>query len=429
MNKIAVNIPVEITIYEGNLSNISLSDSVDFNVLYDNKNYTECVKFIINNILSKFNNVSECDCKRNIQDLISKNIQEVNDKEKEVEKKYNMEIEKHIQNAEILKQEYESKLNILERKYEVELENKSKQYLMLEESINDKICSKYGDKEKEYILTLEKKEGEIAMLNYKLEQEYLNNKSKEIIASDLGVIKSDIQRFFKYDKNELGAQGETFIYEYIKQYLLLTDATVEKVNGESNACDIYLSYGNIKCGIESKNHTGAIRSDAIQRFVTTDIINPRYNCGIFISIKSEFVNVANIKHFDIKFYGSKPVIFLSEIIKKPEQIMIAIKILEFIISNNSKSENEIKTIIQTIQNYIPNLEKLQRNNKQIMKIVKESDKDIEGIINYIYKLLSIVKPECNQKKNSKHKCEKCKTEFSKKTELNKHSKQCGILIS
>ena len=425
MNKIKVNIPVEISICDENINSISFDNHNDFNVIFDTKNYTECVKFIISNMLSKFNNISECDCKRNIQDLMSKNIRELNDKEKLLENKYTFEIQKQNQTIELLKQEQESKINILEKKYEVELDNKLKQYSMLEDSINDKICSKFGEKEKEYMLALEKKESEIAMLNYKLEQENINNQSKEIIAGELNTIKSDIQKFFKYDKNDLGAQGETFIYEYIKQYLLLTDASIEKVNGMSNACDIYLSYGNIKCGIESKNHTGTIRSDAIQRFITTDINNPRYNCGIFISIKSEFVNVSQIKHFDIRFYGNKPVIFLSEIMKKPEQIMIAIKILEFIISNNSKSENEIQTIIQAIQNYIPSLEKLQRNNKQIIKIAKESDKDIDEIINSIYKLLSVDNPKETQKKCSKYKCEKCEINFDKKTEMNKHAKICG----
>lgn len=428
MNKLKLNIPVEITLSEDNNLKLNFDNETIFNeIILNEKNYSQYIKFIVESMFNRFNNSSECDCKRNIQDLMSKNISDLNEKEKILENKYTFEIEKQKQTIELLKQEQESKINNLERKYEVELENKTKQYFVLEESINDKICSKFGEKEKQYLISLEKKESEIDMLKYKIEQTNINNQSKEIIASELTTIKSDIQKFFKSDKNDLGAQGENFIYEYLRQYLLLTDASIEKVNGLSNACDIYLSYGKLKCGIESKNHTGPVRSDHINRFITTDIHNPQYNCGIFISIKSEFVNISGIKHFDIKFYNNKPVIFLSEILKKPEQMMLAIKTLEFIISHNSRNENEIQTIIQAVQNYIPSLEALQRNNKQITKIAKESDKNIDAIIKSIYKLLAIDNPNVNSNKKEKHKCEKCNQEFEKKVELNRHNKECKVV--
>lgn len=50
MNKIKVNIPVEISICDENINSISFDNHNDFNVIFDTKNYTECVKFIISTI-------------------------------------------------------------------------------------------------------------------------------------------------------------------------------------------------------------------------------------------------------------------------------------------------------------------------------------------------------------------------------------------
>jgi hypothetical protein len=162
--------------------------------------------------------------------------------------------------------------------------------------------------------------------------------------------------------------------------------------------------------------------ESIKRFVEIDIKNENYNCGIFVSIRSEFVNVSKIKHFDVRFYHNKPVIFLTDVIRRPEHIVYAIKTLEFIVSNNSRTANEINTIIQSVRTMIQTLDKLQRNNNSCIKNLKESNQTIEEVKTEIRKLLGEQPP-------AKHTCENCKEGFDKKVEFNRHVKQCKVMDS
>lgn len=355
MNTLTTTIPIRIVISNDIINSIELSDlSLSYFNIGD-KDYSMDVKLLLNTIFDKFNNRHSCGCNVDISTAISSQI--------------------HTSN---------NKIQILEKKHKDEIEKmKSKFQNMLENIMETKI----GAKEKEYAVLLEKKESQIEILKYKMqekEKEYIQSKN---INEEIDGIKTNINKFFKSDNMTLGNMGEDYIYNYINKYFMMTEACIEKVNGLSNACDIFLKYKSLKCGIEAKNHSATIKNDVIKRFTEVDIKNDNYNCGIFISLKTAYANVANIKHFDIKFYHNKPVIFLAETINNPEHIIIAVKLLDFIVSNNSKKGNEIESTIQTVKGYIQSLEKLQRNNNQIMKIVKESNKDIVDVIKSIHTLL------------------------------------------
>lgn len=361
MNTLTTTIPVRITISNDIIDSIELGDLSLSYLNIEDKNYSENVKLLLETIFNKFNNRNncECECKMDIASAISSQIISSNDKIQMLEKKHKEEMEK------------------IKSKFEHMMEN------VIESNVNAKV----GAKEKEYAILLEKKESEIKMLEYKMEEkekQYIQSKN---INEEIDGIKTNINKFFKSDNMTLGNMGEDYIYNYINKYFMMTDAAVEKVSGLSNACDIFLKYKSLKCGIEAKNHSSTIKNDVIKRFTEVDIKNDNYNCGIFISLKTAYANVADIKHFDIKFYNNKPVIFLAETVNNPEHIIIAVKLLDFIMSNNSKTENEIESTIQTVKSYIQSLEKLQRNNNQIMKIVKESNKDIIGVIKSIHTLL------------------------------------------
>jgi hypothetical protein len=355
MNTLTTNIPIKITISNDIIDTIELGDLSLSYLNVGDKDYSENVKLLLETIFDKFNSKNTCECKVDLASAISNQIITSNDNIQMLEKKHKEEIES-------MKSKFQ---NMLENVMEVNL----------------------GAKEKEYAVLLEKKESQIKMLEYKIEEQEKQYTHEKNINTEIDDIKTNINKFFKGDNKTLGDTGEDYVYNYINKYFMMTDATLEKVSNLSNSCDIFLKYKFLKCGIEVKNHSTTIKTDIIKRFTEIDIVNENYNCGIFVSLKTAYANVADIKHFDIKFYNNKPVIFLSETANNPEHIIIAVKLLEFIISNNSKKGNEIESTIQTVKGYIQSLEKLQRNNNQIMKIVKESNKDIVEVIKSIHTLL------------------------------------------
>lgn len=353
MNTLTTTIPIRIVISNDIINSIELSDlSLSYFNIGD-RDFSTDIKMLLDTIFNKFNNRNiECECKMDVSSVIISS----NNKIEEIEKKHKEEVEKI----------------------------KSKCQDMLENVMEN---------------NLKFRESEIKMLEYKLEtkeKELINEKN---INAEINDIKTNINKFFKGDNMTLGNMGEDYVYNYINKYFMMTEACIERVNGLSNACDIFLKYKSLKCGIEVKNHSTTIKSDVIKRFTEVDIMNENYNCGIFISLKSTFANVTDIKHFDIKFYHNKPVIFLSETANNPEHIIIAVKLLDFIISNNSEKGNEIESTIQTVKGYIQSLEKLQRNNNQIMKIVKESNKDIVEVIKSIHTLLESNTPSNDSNKS------------------------------
>lgn len=424
MTKIAVNIPLEFTIKDELIEEIQVYNSATFpEIKFGNNNFTSYVKISLENMLSHFNKKHSCDCKNNIQNSIAKHIGEYNSKLQIVGFRHEEEIKIKQEQINAIRKDYEDKIKNIEYKCSLDIQNKEKQLEKIQQTLDEKIQTAFGERERDYVISIERKESQIEMLNYKLENAKIEIEKAVTINKELGEIKESIYKVFRPNNAVLGAVGENFIYDYIKDYTTLTECKVEDVSGNRNACDIAVYYKSIKCGIESKNHINNIKSDSIKRFIEVDIANPNYNCGIFCSIKSEFVHVSNIKHFDIKFYHNKPVVFITEAIRRPEHIIYAIKTLDFIISNNSKSENEINTIIQSVKTMMLTMDKLQRNNNQVIKMMKESNKDIEDVSKNIRKLLGEDNDEETKQKKT-HTCERCDKTFNKKVEFNRHVKEC-----
>ena len=214
-----------------------------------------------------------------------------------------------------------------------------------------------------------------------------------------------------------GEIGETFIFDYLESSLELTNATVKKVNGKSNACDMVLQYNNLNCCIEVKNHASPITQAQIKRFLNTDLNNPNYNAGIFISIKTEFADINNIKHFDIKYENNKPAIFLSKFIVRPSDIILAIKILDFIIYNQNFNSSDINKYISMLTNNIDMLNSIVEINSDNIKNLNKSNLLIKNKQAEIEELLNI--PKINE-----FICEKCNKIFKKQTTLTKHLINC-----
>lgn len=193
---------------------------------------------------------------------------------------------------------------------------------------------------------------------------------------------------------DLGTIGENTIFNYLQSNLELTNAKLESVKGKKNSGDIYLKYNNLNCCIESKNHNNPISQSQLNRFSKTDVLNPIYNCGIFISIKSEFVQSSNLNHFDIKFINDpvnniiKPAIYITNFIKKSHDLILAIKILDFILYHQSKKNIYLNNYIEMLKNNLilfDSLNELNNNNIKNLQnsilLIKNKKLEIEKLLN------------------------------------------------
>lgn len=178
-----------------------------------------------------------------------------------------------------------------------------------------------------------------------------------------------------------------------------------------------MQYNYLHCGIEVKNHTLPISQSQIKRFLDTDLNNPNYNCGIFISIKTDFADISNFKHFDIKYQNNKPSIFLSKYIVRPSDIILAIKILDFIIYNQKFNISDINKYITMLTNNIETLNSIIEINSDNIKNLNKSNLLIKNKQMEIEELLNI--PKVND-----FICEKCNKVFKKKITLDKHLITC-----
>jgi hypothetical protein len=289
----------------------------------------------------------------------------------------------------------------------------------LENNLNEKILIESDKIKNEYQIEINNLKHQLETYEKQLNEE---KESKNKMFEFYNSITHKIDNIDKYfNKNTpasiSGEIGETFIFDYLSSSLELTNATLKKVSGKSNACDILLQYNNINCCIESKNHAAPIQQAQIKRFLNTDLNNPNYNCGIFISIKTEFADISNIKHFDIKYENNKPSIFLSKFILRPSDIILAIKILDFIIYNKNFNSSDINKYISMLTNNIDMLNSIIEINSDNIKNLNKSNLLIKNKQAEIEELLNI--PKINE-----FICEKCNKIFKKQTTLAKHIINC-----
>lgn len=305
---------------------------------------------------------------------------------------------------------FKDQINIEKQKYELLKEDHNRNIKQIENNINNSYSIKFNNYE-----------NEINNLNDKLKEinhELLHTRNNSDVINSINNNFNQINKYFNSNNDSSGELGETFVFDTLSKYMLLSNGKIEKVNGKANSCDIFLQFNNIKCGVEVKNHNASIRNENVKRFMDTDILNPNYNSGLFISCKSDFVSSSNINHFTIKLVNNKPVIFLSHAFKNINDIILAIKILDFLVYQSMFNENNIHFYIQTISNQLELLQSLQDNNNTIIKKVNDSNKIIAMTIINLKKILKI-----EDSKNI-YKCQICNEQFIKKILFNKHCKIC-----
>ena len=224
--------------------------------------------------------------------------------------------------------------------------------------------------------------------------------------------------FYNNDSSNSGELGEQFIYDYLSDFLQLNNGSVSKVNGKNNAGDIFLLYDNLKCCIESKNHSTNIRQEHIKRFTDVDMLHPDYNSGIFISFKTDFVHTSHIKHFDLQIIHNKPIIFISNIVKNKQHLLLAIKVLNFILYHQRLHSSNSTDYISLLTSHLNILNELFSINNSIIKQVNSSNKHLSSAISQFESILNIKSTKL------KHFCTSCDFQTNNKTLLLKHQKNC-----
>jgi len=308
----------------------------------------------------------------------------------------------------------------LNNQNQINLDNEKNKRQCLEYNFNDKLSIEINKFKNDTNAELNNLKNQIEIYKYQLDE---NNLYKDIYETQ-NTISNKIDNIDKYfNKNTpasvSGEIGELFIFDYLSSYIELTNATLKKVNGKSNAGDILLQYNNLNCCIEAKNHISPVTQANIKRFLQTDLNNPNYNSGIFISIKSDFAEINNIKHFDIKYENGKPSIFLSNFIARPKDIIFAIKILDFIIHNQKSNSSDVNKYISMLTNNLDMLNSLIEINSDNIKNLNKSNTLIKTKQIEIEELLNI--PKVNELV-----CSKCNKVFKKQTNLTKHLLTCNV---
>ena len=141
--------------------------------------------------------------------------------------------------------------------------------------------------------------------------------------------------------------------EYYLEYL-----NIENIASENKHTNIELKYKNLSCIIEMKKNKKNIGPNEIDKFVKKYIRDNNYNCGLYISMESDFTKNSNIIDFEINIINKKPLIFISNVSNNNNKIDYAIKLLNYIINYkniNNYNEGEIDCYVSYINNYYNHL--------------------------------------------------------------------------
>jgi len=376
---------------------------------------------------------------------ISDDNSSISNSENDLSEIYNIEGQIRILNGEVIELNLNPKLEIkgiLERyNRELEIYNKLKEELKekiknIDNKEYNKIISRY-EKEKRELKELNNIENERLKEMYERKREYIEldteNRYKnkiEILEEKLENIKAQTEREYKIrleyeearnkelerakinlekDKEQLliltnkksqtkGLEGELEIYNYIKSKIELNEKSkIENVSKDKKeSSDIYLEHNKLKCVIEVKTHRSTLQKNDFKKFEEVYINQERYNSGLFISLTSEFSPSSGKEDFEIKQINDKPIIYLSNVNENRDKLTIAIKLLNYIVSN--KEEYNFDKILNILKLQINNYSSLTKKLIDINQIVnstiletKQYKKQIEEIIEP-----EIKKEECNE---------------------------------
>jgi len=389
------------------------NDEIELSILDDGKN-----NIIIKEINEKLKIYSDLYKEGNerISNISNNKYKNLESKYKNLDKKirneYEIEIEilnnkiKNIQNK--FENEYKDKLDFELNKNNSKLDIEKNKIKMLEDTITNIksheliLYNSKLDIEKNKIKMLEDtitniKSHELILYNSKLDIEKNKIKMLNIEIENLKKDKIEFQQNViqeltkKISVQTTGRLGEINVYDYIFDNIIKAnpeDYKLEDVSkDQKHSSDLKIKYKKLNAVIEIKNIEGKIYENDIKKFENEYIINNNYNCGIFISLKSDYGNKTNIYDFKIKIINNKPIIYLSYAGTELNKIIFAIQILNHLIETkrDDNKYNEVWELVKMqVNNYSENIKDLFAVNKIINNLISKSKKqkiEIEQFLN------------------------------------------------
>lgn len=322
---------------------------------------------------------------KNILENYNKELKIYNELKEEFETKINNIDNKEYQSI-ISKYEKEKEriieLNKLENEKLKELYENNKKYIELDMENRYKNKIKILEENLENIKTQTERE-------YKIRLEYEKARNKELENAKINLEKDKEQLLILTNKKAQtnGADVEVEIYNYIKSKIELNEkSTIENVSKDKKESpDLYLQYNKLKCVIEIKNHSSTIQKNDIKKIEEVYINQEKYNSGLFISLASDFSPSSGKGDFEILFINEKPILYLSNINENKDKLIIAIKMLNYILEN--KDDYNFDKILNLLKIQISNYSNLTKKLIDINQLVnstiletKQYKKQIEEII-------------------------------------------------
>lgn len=291
-------------------------------------------------------------------EIYNKLKEELKEKIKNIDnKEYQNIISKYEREKERIKE-----LNKLENEKLKELHEKNKKYIELDMENRYKNKIKILEDNLENIKAQTERE-------YKIRLEYEEARNKELENAKINLEKDKEQLLILTNKKAQtkGADGELEIYNYIKSKIELNEKSkIENVSKDKKeSSDLYLEHNKLKCVIEIKNHNSTIQKNDIKKFEEVYINQEKYNSGLFISLESNFSPSSCKKDFEIKIINEKPIIYLSNLNENKDKLIIAIKMLNYILENKDDNDYDAKLNILNMQ--IEQYNILKNHNNEIMK--------------------------------------------------------------
>ena len=285
--------------------------------------------------------------------------------------------------------EYENKMNKemklkLEELNKIEIENNKERLQRIELNIKNEYVNKIKLLE-DTLANIREKSAEMNKFELIYKEERIINLSKE--NEELKQEKNQLYLLTNKKSQTKGKEGEQEIIEYLKSKFEYSNAIVENVGRDQKfSSDIYLEYEKIKCVIEIKKHETAIQKNDIKKFEEVYIKKENYNCGIFISLESDYSAMSNRHDFNIMYIEDKPVIYLSNVSKNINKVIFGIKILKYLLENKNTSNfdlvfNLLKAQINNYSNLNKKLLDMNQILNELIKDTKNNKKEIEKLIN------------------------------------------------
>lgn len=243
----------------------------------------------------------------------------------------------------------------------------------------------------------------------------LSNKEKEGFEREISNLRSIVEN--KKSTVQKGIEAEISIFKHLGYYTKYSSST-SIVNTTSIPMDgdIQLKYKNLNCCIEVKNFNIPVNSSNIEKFHKSVNLN-KYNSGIIISMKTNYIGKSNINDMDIKVINKKPIIYIANYIDNTSKLDIAISaltnLLEYLDIANTL---EINTYISTFKQLYTDLEE---SNTHLLTI----SKSVDAIKSIISKNRINIENIIHISKNYTSNCGKI---FLTKSGFNKHSKICTL---